>query len=397
MASAVISLCSTIALLTYLGPWAMLIEQLPSNERSLSWTSILVRTCVLTSIVTGVATAVAVPVLDASNDYHPFFRSLTPVVITLIGAMTWTLVNLMGAAFIAARRAGRLLAIQSLVSAAKVFLLIPLAAIGVGVLGLVTAWVVSTILGVVIGAGWLVPRMGLGGESRDRRGPGPGHGLPAQTRSPDVARRQGPGPARSLTLRLIGQHLTSVGGAVTPLVLPVVVVLRLGVTANADFYIAWMIGSVFFLVSPSIAAAVFAEGVRVGTDVRQVIARALRISSVLLIPAMALMIVGGKVILGLFGPNYARTGYGLLIILAISAIPDAVSNVAVALCRITLRLGYSTLLNLGILFVTLAGAWVLMPMLGIMGAGLAWLVAQILGAVASLPAYAGIRALAPQR
>jgi O-antigen/teichoic acid export membrane protein len=196
---------------------------------------------------------------------------------------------------------------------------------------------------------------------------------------------------------LIGQHLTSVGGAVTPLVLPVVVVLRLGVTANADFYIAWMIGSVFFLVSPSIAAAVFAEGVRVGTDVRQVIARALRISSVLLIPAMALMIVGGKVILGLFGPNYARTGYGLLIILAISAIPDAVSNVAVALCRITLRLGYSTLLNLGILFVTLAGAWVLMPMLGIMGAGLAWLVAQILGAVASLPAYAGIRALAPQR
>ena len=51
---------------------------------------------------------------------------------------------------------------------------------------------------------------------------------------------------------LLGQHLTSAGGPLTPLVLPVLVVIRLGVTANAYFYITWMMGAAFFMVSPSV-------------------------------------------------------------------------------------------------------------------------------------------------
>ena len=177
----------------------------------------------------------------------------------------------------------------------------------------------------------------------------------------------------------------------TPLLLPVLVVLRLGVTQNAYFYITWMIGAVFFMVSPSVAQAVFAEGVRARSDMSSVVAKALRVILVLLAPAMAVMIIGGKLILGLFGASYAAVGYGLLILLAISALPDAVSNVAVVVCRVTQRLGYSAALNLGILVMTLAGAWVLMPPLGIAGVGVAWLGAQTIGAIASLPAYARIR------
>jgi hypothetical protein len=112
---------------------------------------------------------------------------------------------------------------------------------------------------------------------------------------------------------------------------------------------------------------------------------------VMLAPAMVIMIVGGRVILGLFGAAYAAAGYGLLVLLAISALPDAVSNVAVAISRVTHRLAYSTALNLGILVVTLAGAWILMPRMGIAGVGVAWLGAQTLGAIASVPAYLQIR------
>jgi O-antigen/teichoic acid export membrane protein len=190
---------------------------------------------------------------------------------------------------------------------------------------------------------------------------------------------------------LLGQHLTSVGGAVTPLLLPVLVVLRLGVTQNAYFYITWMLGAVFFMVSPSVAQAVFAEGVRAHSDLRSVVVKALRVIAVLLAPPIVIMIVGGKLILGLFGASYAAAGYGLLILLAISALPDAVSNVAVVVCRVTQRLGYSTTLNLSILVMTVTGAWVLMPPLGIAGVGVAWLGAQTIGAIASLPAYARIR------
>jgi O-antigen/teichoic acid export membrane protein len=113
--------------------------------------------------------------------------------------------------------------------------------------------------------------------------------------------------------------------------------------------------------------------------------------AVMLAPAMAIMIVGGRFILGLFGASYASAGYGLLVLLAISALPDAVSNVAVVVCRVTQRLGYSTTLNLAILVMTLVGAWVLMPPLGILGVGVAWLGAQTVGAIASLPVYAQTR------
>jgi O-antigen/teichoic acid export membrane protein len=173
------------------------------------------------------------------------------------------------------------------------------------------------------------------------------------------------------------------------------VVLRLGVTQNAYFYVTEMMGAAFFMVSPSVASAVFAEGVRARSDLRSLVSKSLRVIAVLLAPAVVVMMVAGRFILGLFGASYAAAGYGLLILLAISALPDAVSNVAVVVCRVTERLEYSSALNLAIFIMTLVGAWVLMPPLGIVGVGVAWLAAQTIGAIASLPAYAQIRKPGP--
>ena len=65
--SAVISLCSMVALLTYLGSSAVLIERLPASEHTSEWTTILVRVSLVTAGVTAVATAAVMPVLLASQ------------------------------------------------------------------------------------------------------------------------------------------------------------------------------------------------------------------------------------------------------------------------------------------------------------------------------------------
>lgn len=391
--SAVISLCATVALLTYLGPCAMLIERLPGSEYTSAWSTLLLRMSVATASITGVLTAITIPMLLASRDYRLFFSTVLPVLLVLLGASAWSLVNVISAAFIAARRAGRFLSLQTLVSAAKLLLVLPLAAAGAGVAGLVAAWVASTVIGVGFGVIWLIPRMRLGRRPGRRQYPELGT-LPAgrMHRGRHRRPRRNPRPPDSAFMRrLLFHHLTSVGGALTPLVLPVLVVLRLGDTPNAYFYITWMMGAVFFTVSPSVASALFAEGVRAHSDLGNVAAKAMRVIAAVLIPAMIVMIAGGQHILGLFGPSYAAAGYGLLVLLAISAAPDAISNVAVAIFRVTNRVGYSSMLNLGILVVTLAGAWVLMPLLGIVGVGVAWLGAQVLGAIASLPAFTHLR------
>jgi O-antigen/teichoic acid export membrane protein len=391
--SAIISLCSTAALLTYLGSSAILIERLPASEYTSKWTIILVRVCLITAAVTAVVTAAAVPVLLTSQRYHLFFSAVPPILVVIVGAAVWTLVNLLGAAFIAARRAGRFLLIQTAVSASKLLLVLPLAAAGLGAMGLVEAWVASAVLGVAIGVSWLIPRMGLGRRPgfRPRRRVAVTRDFRLRQYQPPRHRRPLASPNGGSVRHLLGQHLTSAGGALTPLVLPVLVVLRLGVTLNAYFYITWMMGAAFFMVSPAVAQVVFAEGVREGSNLRSVVVKALRVIGVLLAPAMVVMVVGGKFILGLFGASYAAAGYGLLILLAISALPDAVSNVAVAVLRVTQRLRYSAALNLGILMMTLVGAWVLMPPLGIAGVGVAWLGAQTIGAIASLPVYIQLR------
>jgi O-antigen/teichoic acid export membrane protein len=403
ISSAVIALCTAVALLTYLGPAAMLIERLPEREYTSKWSTFLLRMCVGTACVTFVVIAVTVPVLLASKNYRLFFSGFLPVLLVLLGAPICTIVNLLSAACIAARRAGRFLSIQVVVSGTKLLFVLPLAAALTGAAGLVVAWVASGVIGIVIGVIWLIPQMRLGRrpgrhQRRELHALVPGRRLPPR-RGRRVGRPRRGGyhwsSNSAFMRRLFFHHLTSVGGAVTPLVLPVLVVLRLGPTENAYFYITWMIGGIFFTVSPSVASALFAEGVRAHADLGSVAAKALRVIAVVLTPVMIVVIAGGRPILDLFGPSYAAAGYGLLVLLAISALPDAVSNVAVAVLRVTKRVGYSSALNLGILVVALASAWVLMPLLGIVGVGVAWLGAQTLGAVASLPAFTHLRGLAP--
>jgi O-antigen/teichoic acid export membrane protein len=391
--SAVISLCSTVSLLTFLGPAATLIEQLPARERSSRWTILLTRMCVATALATVAAMIAVLPLLLGSRDYRTFFSTAAAVALALGGAAAWTVINLLAYAFVSARRAGGFLLSQTLISAVKIVLILPLAAGGAGAVGLVGAWGVSAGLGAAVGAIWLVPRMRLGRQPRHRprrltrSSPAIPPRAPADPRHRQLSARPGGVSVR----RLLGQHLTSIGGAVTPLAMPALVAFRLGATQNAYFYIAWMMGGAFFMVSPAVATALFAEGVRKGADLRTVVAKALRVIAAILIPAMAVMITGGKLVLGLFGAEYAATGYGLLVLLALSALPDAISNVAVAVCRVTHRLGYSSVLNLSMFAGTLAGAWLLMPPLGIVGVGVAWLAVQILGAIASLPVYARLR------
>jgi O-antigen/teichoic acid export membrane protein len=336
-------------------------------------------------------------IMGRAADYGQFFDSAPRIAIGVAGAAAWTLVNLLSAAFVSARRADGQLSLQTLVSLAKVMLVIAVASTGLGAAGIVDAWVGSALLGVAVGALWLIPSLRLG-RSRARHFPvAPGKTGSGVTRSPVPGRS--PVPERSPVLgrsrgrvlaQLVGQHLTSAGGAATPLLLPIVVFVRLGAVLNAYFYVTWMVGSVFFTISPSVSAALFAESVRVSTDLRAVVRRAFQLTTFLLIPVMAVMVCLGKLVLDLFGQAYADAGYWLLVVLAISAVPDAVSNIAVAVFRVTGRLHYSAALNLAILAVTVCCAWFLLPSLGVLGAGVAWLIAQALGAVASVPAYAGL-------
>jgi O-antigen/teichoic acid export membrane protein len=229
-----------------------------------------------------------------------------------------------------------------------------------GAFGLFGTWVLATAIGALAGMA-LVRRLG---------------------RSFRPAMRGTRGQVRAMLSSLAGNHVITVGGLAPTYLLPLFVTARLSATDNAYFYITWRLAGLSLMVSPAVAASLAAEGSHARHDLLRTARSSILLIAALLGPAMLLFLVGGRYILASFGPGYARHGQLLLLLLVISAVPDAITNVYVAVLRVRQRLRHAALLNLSMAALTLGLAWVLLPQLGIAGAGLAWLSAQGAGSIA---------------
>jgi O-antigen/teichoic acid export membrane protein len=158
------------------------------------------------------------------------------------------------------------------------------------------------------------------------------------------------------------------------------VVARVSAEANAYFYATWMLGAVFFMISPAVATSLFAETAGPDADLRALTLRCLRIVGALVVVPMALYLAGGGLLLRLFGAEYPAQGRLLLVLLTLSVVPDAVTNIAVAVLRATGRIRVAVWLNVLMLASCLVGSWLLLPVLGIAAVGWMWLGAQLAGA-----------------
>lgn len=195
--------------------------------------------------------------------------------------------------------------------------------------------------------------------------------------------------------RMGWQHLASLGGQLPAFALPVVAAARLPAEQAGYLYLTWMVGSAFFMVSPAVSAALLADCAEAPERLRVQLRRSLAFTAAILAaPATLVCLLAGQV-LDLFGPAYARHGQVLLVLLVASSVPDAITNVAVTVLRLRRRYASTAVLNVGMAVATLAGAWLTLPQLGIVGAGWCWLAAQTAGALAVLAVLAARRRTRP--
>jgi hypothetical protein len=85
-----------------------------------------------------------------------------------------------------------------------------------------------------------------------------------------------------------------------------------------------------------------------------------------------------------FGADYANSGALLLSLLALSAIPNVVTQTAVWTARVQRKGVVLVALPASIAALVFLGTWLLMPSLGVTAPGVAWLGAQTLLAVVVL-------------
>jgi O-antigen/teichoic acid export membrane protein len=358
-----------ISLAVHMGAGGGLIARIPKRTAREQWLTTVTSTFLATTLVTLLLAAAAVIPLGL---LVPALRGLThdPVFALwfVLGAAGWTGSGILDYLFIAERRSDLMLLRNTVTAVAKLGGLVVLGAAvsRSGADAIVATWAVGGLLGTA--AGLAECHVALHRLGR-------------------VRLRELPGELGSLLRPSLGHHAISVCGLLPTYLLPMVVTARLGPAENAYFYTTWMIGSSIFMISPAVSQALFAEGAHDSANgrdgLRRLSLRSMWITLAAIIAPSAILCAIGVYVLRLFGPGYTA-GYALLVVLVLSAVPDTVSNVAVSVLRVGNLLPRAAALNLSIATIALVGAWICTPHLGILGAGEAWLAAQVFGALAVL-------------
>lgn len=205
---------------------------------------------------------------------------------------------------------------------------------------------------------------------------------------------------RGWALRHLGQGIgpqtvASVAGSVPPQLLPTIVTAQAGSAVAGYFSLTWLLGGLCFSISPAVSQAMLPTA---GGDLRRSTRHAVAIIGAFLVVPIALFLLAGGPILGLFGPGYAAQGAALLALLAASAVPDAVTNVAVSRWRMTEQLRPAAYLNAIIATVSLGlVAGPLHAGIGRLdGIGLAWLAGQTAGCAFIVLHHAVVRRRSPR-
>ena len=156
------------------------------------------------------------------------------------------------------------------------------------------------------------------------------------------------------------------------------IVNRLSGEQNAYFYVAWTIASITFSIPSAASQSLFAEGSHSEDKLRINANKAIRFALVLLVPAIILLVVLGKWLLLLFGASYSSNALTLLWILGSSSIFVGINSIYFTILLVRHRIRELLVLRGLTTLVVLVASALIMPAMGIVGIGYAWLGAQAL-------------------
>jgi O-antigen/teichoic acid export membrane protein len=282
----------------------------------------------------------------------------------VVSVPVWTVFVLQDSALTAIRRAGLVLVENVAFALLKIGLLVVAAWLGL-VGGIALGTLVSTLLVVVVVVSYLAHAL------RTRAAAAPDAAQPVTGR--DLAGFIGVDYAGNLAWQ------AAVFG------LPLIVIALAGPDAAAVYGVAWQITYALYLVASAMGKSMVAHSAA-GDDAA--IERARRgmdrKAITLVLPGAVVVAIGSYLVLSVFGSRYAEGGSVVLALLALSAVPNVVTNSALWEARVRRDRAVQFGLPAAISAVVIAATLLLLPVMGIVGVGWAWLGAQSVAAAAIL-------------
>lgn len=115
--------------------------------------------------------------------------------------------------------------------------------------------------------------------------------------------------------------------------IPVLVTVVVSPSANAAFYVAWMLVNFLYIVPGALSTVLFAVAAADPQMIAPKLRFTLRLSLLIGLPGMAALILGGHLALSIFGAGYARAAMLPLCLLTIGYLPAIPKIHYIAVCR----------------------------------------------------------------
>ncbi|GAA0921918.1 hypothetical protein [Pseudonocardia zijingensis] len=194
-----------------------------------------------------------------------------------------------------------------------------------------------------------------------------------------------PATARDLAGFLGADYAGNVAWQSATFGLPLLVIALTDPAGAAVYGIAWQITYCLYLVASSMGKAMVVHSAGGDSDAIVRARRGMdRKTMTLVLPGALVLAAGSSLILSVFGRAYAEGGAVLLALLALSAIPNVVSNSALWEARVRRTRSVQFGLPAATSAAVFAGTLVLVPAIGLTGVGWAWLGAQTVAAAVIL-------------
>jgi O-antigen/teichoic acid export membrane protein len=162
-----------------------------------------------------------------------------------------------------------------------------------------------------------------------------GSGIWLRTRGSPILPRPDWAVLRALGKTALAHNWLNLAIAVPYSLIPVLVTVVVSPSANAAFYIAWMLISFLYAVPTALSTVLFAVASAEPHMIARKLRFALKLSFLIGLPGMFALCFGARFALSLFGIGYVRDAFFPLRLLALTYVPFLPKSYYIAVCRAT--------------------------------------------------------------
>jgi len=190
---------------------------------------------------------------------------------------------------------------------------------------------------------------------------------------------------RSLARVTMAHNWLNLAITTPPMLIPVLVTIVVSPSANAAYYVAYMIVSFLYMIPQHLSTVLFAIASATPEAIAEKLRFVLRLSAIIGIAGMIVLGAGAHLILGIFGANYARVATVPMWLLLLGYLPTVPKSQYVAVCRATGRVSRASVVLALQSAVQLIGVCVGGKLDGLVGVCLALLIVGFIESLMTAP------------